>query len=354
MTCFVVTEPKPREIFAAEFRDRVVHHLVITVMEPIWERKFIHSSFACRKGKGVHGALKHLQTRVREISRGGRSPVWVLQLDLARFFVSIHRPTLCQLVEKHAPFPAVRALIRVLYLHDGRAGARIRNPELHRAVIPESKSWFGQPPDRGLPIGNLTSQFGANVYLTALDHFVQRQLQPTAYLRYMDDLLLIDRDPECLRTWTDPIDEWLKIRRFQCLNPAKTRLVNLERGITYFGTRAAQTGPRSQPLQFFPTGKKKWKLIQGLRGLADIAEEPASYRPHPLSLMLPSREYRQGLASINSRLGSIVHTESYGFRKKALERFERDLIGPLLPPEISLHPEPPFKAKKGYRALRLR
>jgi RNA-directed DNA polymerase len=185
MKCFVVTEPKPREIFAAEFRDRVVHHLVITVMEPIWERKFIHTSFACRKGKGVHWALKHLQTKVREISRGGRSPVWVLQLDLARFFVSIHRPTLCALMEKHAPFPEIRKLIHNIYRHDGRIGAKIKNPVIHRNCIPEFKSWFGQPKDRGLPIGNLTSQFGANVYLTALDHFVQRELKPMAYMRYM-------------------------------------------------------------------------------------------------------------------------------------------------------------------------
>ena len=155
MKCFVVTEPKPREIFAAEFRDRVVHHLVITVIEPIWERKFIHTSFACRKGKGVHGALKHLQTNVRKISRGGRSAVWVLQLDLARFFVSIHRPTLCKLMEQHAPFPVIKALIRVIYLHDGREGAKIKSPDLHRKLIPDAKSWFGQPPDRGLPIGNL-------------------------------------------------------------------------------------------------------------------------------------------------------------------------------------------------------
>lgn len=354
MKCFVVTEPKPREIFAAEFRDRVVHHLVITAMEPIWERKFIHASFACRKGKGVHWALKHLQDRVREISRGGRTPIWVLQLDLAQFFVTIHRPTLCKLMEKHAPFPAMKSLIRLIYLHDGRVGARIKNPRSHRELIPEHKSWFGQPPDRGLPIGNLTSQFGANVYLTGLDHFVQRQLKPTAYMRYMDDLLLIDRDPTRLSLWSEPIDDWLKTNRLQSLNPTKTRLVRLDEGITYLGCQAAQVGPYKQPLQLFPTGKKKWKLIQSLRNLLTHGD-PTSVRPHRLSLRLPNPIHRHALASINSRFGSIVHTESYHFRKRALERLEGDIKGPELPPELDPGGRwSPYRIKKGYRAIRLR
>jgi len=354
MKCFVVDEPKPREIFAAEFRDRVVHHLVITLMEPIWERKFVHSSFACRRRKGVHGALRHLQAQVRRISRGGRSAVWVLQLDLARFFVSIHRPTLCTLMEKHAPFPEVRALIRVIYLNDGRVGAKIQNPIIHRQLIPHAKSWFSQGPDCGLPIGNLTSQFGANVYLNSLDHFIQRQLKPTAYLRYMDDLLLIDRDIDRLRTWGEPIDLWLHEHRHQSLNPTKTKLVNLEEGITYLGCHAAQTGKRSEPLQFFPTGKKKWKFIQGLRQLAKLNDEPLSHRPHPLALWLPNPVRQRELASINSRFGSLVHSESYGFRKKALERFEKDLLGPALPPEIDPGSWSPYKIKEGYRAIRHR
>jgi hypothetical protein len=252
-------------------------------------------------------------------------------------------------------FPAIRRLIRVIYLHDGRNGAKVSNPTLHRELIPVAKSWFGQPPDRGLPIGNLTSQFGANVYLTALDHFVQRELRPTAYLRYMDDLLLIDRDPERLRTWSEPIDAWIKAHRLQCLNPTKTRLVRLDEGITYLGCEAAQTGPRSEPLQLFPTGKKKWKLIQGLRRLKSLNAEPPSVQPHLLSLKLPNPKLRHELASINSRFGSIVHTQSYGFRKKALQRLEKDLAGPRLPAELdSGAPWSPFEIQEGYRALRLR
>ena len=124
----------------------------------------------------------------------------------------------------------------------------------------------------------------------------------------MDALLLIDRDPERLLTWSEPIDAWIKAHRLQCLNPTKTRLVRLDEGITYLGCEAAQTGPRS---------------------------EPPSVQPDLLSLKLPNRKLRHELASINSRFESIVHTQSYGFRKKALQRLEKDLAGPRLPAELN-------------------
>jgi RNA-directed DNA polymerase len=124
--CFVVTKPKPREIFAAHFRDRIVHHLVVNRLSPCWEKKFIYSSFACRKGKGTHGALRYLQTQVRRVSQGGLRPVYALQLDLASFFVTIHRPTLCQLLTKQIGNPLLHRLVETLYLHDARPSAILK------------------------------------------------------------------------------------------------------------------------------------------------------------------------------------------------------------------------------------
>ena len=351
MKCFVVEEPKPREIFAADFRDRIVHHLVVAVMEPIWERKFIDSRFACRKGKGIHGTLGHLRKRVREISRGGRSPVWVLQLDLARFFVSIHRPTLCALMGEHAPTAEMKALIHKIYLNDGRVGARISNATRHIQIIPHSKSWFSQKPEFGLPIGNLTSQFGANVYLNGLDHFIQRQLKPLAYLRYMDDLILLDRNIEKLKTYEEPVNEWLQRHRLQELNPAKSKLVRMDNGIMYLGFHAAQMKSRREPLQFFPTGKKKWKFIQGLRHLQKSKNTPPSIKTHPLAPWLTNPEHRHRLASINSRFGSLVHSKSYRFRERTVARFEKEIQGEETSESYSYSP---YEIKEGYRAIRLR
>ena len=163
--CFIVTQPKPREIFAAHFRDRVVHHLVVSQLEPFWEKSFIHSSFACRKGKGPLAAIKYAQTQVRQISQGGRRPVWALQIDVKKYFVTIHRPTLVQLLVHPIRQTYLRNLVQLIFQHDARIGAKVRIHPSNFKLIMEGKSWFDQDPDRGIAIGNLSSQFGANVYL---------------------------------------------------------------------------------------------------------------------------------------------------------------------------------------------
>ena len=110
----------------------------------------------------------------------------------------------------------------------------------------------------------------------------------------------------------------------------------------------------SEPLQLFPTGEKKWKFVQGLRRLAKSIDEPFSMKPHPLSLLLRSPARRRELASINSRFGSLIHSQSYGFRKRAVQRFEKEVSGPPLPPEIDSGSYSPYKIKEGYRAIRFR
>ena len=351
--CFVVTRPKPREIFAADFRDRVVHHLLVTQLEPVWEKKFIYSSFACRKGKGPLGAIRYLQRRVREISQGGIKPVWVLQLDLEKFFVTINRPTLCDLVLKHCKHEKQRELIKVIYSYDARKGARDIGDPASFDLIPKGKSWFDQAPEQGIPIGNLTSQFGANVYLSALDHFVQRELKPEAYLRYMDDLLLVDRDPNKIRDKADTINRWLADNRAQRLNTDKSHFTNLYDGITYLGYQLRQTDSPQQPLQLFPEPIKKWQLVSALRE-RENEECLISYRPHPLALSLQPTEMKEALASINSRLGILVHSRSYLMRKQALETFiKKNTTNVDMPADFADH-WCPFKVKKGYRAIKLR
>ena len=351
--CFVVTHPKPREIFAADFKDRVVHHLITTKIEPIWEKKFIYSSFACRLGKGSYGAIKYVQHKVRKLSQGGIKHVWALQLDVEKFFVTIHRPILCELLLKHARKPKLRELIRIIYSHDARHGAkRVGNPSYFN-LIPPGKSWFDQLPDQGVPIGNLTSQFGANVYLTGLDHFIQRHLKPNAYLRYMDDLLLLDHNPEKLIAMAHPINNWLVSNRLQRLNHDKTHLTNLSDGITYLGYRLRQVDSPTQPLQLFSEPMKKWKWISALKRLenAPISE---SERPHWLAPSLHGKAIMNALASLNSRLGAFVHARSYLLRKESLECLIKKTTTPHgIPSEFSDR-WCPFRLKKGYRAIRLR
>ncbi|MCK6555458.1 hypothetical protein L6Q96_12895 [Candidatus Binatia bacterium] len=204
--CFVTGGPKPREVFAADFRDRIVHHVLVAQLERVFEPKFIADSFACRRGKGVLAASDRLMTFLRRITANGRRPARALKLDVSSFFASIHKETLYRIVCRYVADPEMRWLTRVILFHDPTTdyrfkpgGARVPAPYSGRYPIPKGKSLFGGGNERGLPIGNLTSQFWANVYLNPLDQFVKRELKCRYYLRYVDDLVLLHEDADWLR-----------------------------------------------------------------------------------------------------------------------------------------------------------
>jgi len=195
---FVTERPKYREVHAAVYRDRVVHHLLYALLEPIFEPTFSDASFACRKGKGTHAAVAHLQARMWALSRHGGQRVFALSIDVANFFMSLHRPTLLALMEpKVKHLPAWETIRRVVLNNPGASARRVGRLHLF-AQVPRHKRMGALGPDRSLPIGNLTSQFFANVYLSPLDHFIARTLQIRGYARYVDDFVLLDIDEQRL------------------------------------------------------------------------------------------------------------------------------------------------------------
>ena len=199
---FVTEHPKYREVHAAAYRDRVVHHLLHALLEPAFESQMSAASFACRAGKGTHAAVAALQSAMWRLSRHGGVRVVALQMDVANFFMSLHRPTLLGLLEPVArkleaeldPVPVMGPweLCRRIVLHDPSRGGRRTGDLGLFARVPPHKRFGALGPDRGLPIGNLTSQFFANVYLTPLDYFVQRTLGFGGDARYVDDFILLD------------------------------------------------------------------------------------------------------------------------------------------------------------------
>jgi RNA-directed DNA polymerase len=174
---FRIYDPKPRLISAAPFRDRVVHHALCQVIEPLFERRFIHDSYACRVGKGTHAALDRAQ-------RFAQCYPYVLKCDLEQFFPSIDHAIL------RAQLARVIADRTVLWLIDQilASGAEVHKADYAPRCFP-GDDLFALARPRGLPIGNLTSQFWANVYLNPLDHFVKRELKCRGYVRYVDDLV---------------------------------------------------------------------------------------------------------------------------------------------------------------------
>jgi RNA-directed DNA polymerase len=223
-THFYVTTPKRRKISAAPFRDRVIHHALHRVIEPLFERHFIHDSYACRPGKGTHRALDRAQAFAR------RYP-YVLQCDLEKFFPSVDHVILqCLLARVIGDARCLRLCDRIL-----ASGAGVLAAEYNMRWFPGDDLLAALRP-RGLPIGNLTSQFWANVYLNPLDHFVKRELRCRAYLRYCDDFLLFAGDKKMLHCWKDEIISFLTTLRLT-MHPRKSVVYPVGNGIPFLGFR---------------------------------------------------------------------------------------------------------------------
>jgi hypothetical protein len=237
-TCFIATRPKAREIHAPDFADRVVHHWLVPQLEVIYEPGFIHDSYANRAGKGSHAAVRRAQAFCRQLA-SGQGGGWYLQLDISNYFNSIHRPTLWLLLKPrlvraglHAhALQVTHALLRRDPLHPG---AQTRATATELARVPAHKRLCNAAPGCGLPKGNLSSQFFANVYLDALDQYAKHQLKAQRYLRYVDDFVLFHQDRRKLETWQDQIAEFLG-RQLHLGLKAEIRLRRLQDGLDFLG-----------------------------------------------------------------------------------------------------------------------
>ena len=263
--CFVITRPKPREVWAAQFRDRIVHHLLYNHVGARFERAFIADSCACIPGRGTLYAVRRLEAKLRSITQSWSRPALYLKLDLANFFVSIDKPTLRDLLARRIPEPWWRALAEAVLFHDPRAFAILQSPPEKMALIPPHKRLANQTADRGLPIGNLSSQFFANVYLDEIDQFCKHRLRVRHYIRYVDDFILLDESPQQLNAWRGEIEEFLWIRLGLSLNPRKTILQPIERGIDFVGQII-----------------KPWRTIVRRRTVATALERTATVDPEDL------------------------------------------------------------------------
>lgn len=229
---FHIHEPKRRLISAAPFRDRVVHHALCNLIEPVFERGFIFDSYANRVGKGTHRALNRAQEFARTYP-------YVLQCDIRQFFPSIDHAVLRETLGRKLSDPSVLWLCdRIL-----ASGVGVLSEE-YDMVWFEDDDLFTPLRPRGLPIGNLTSQFWANVYLDPFDHFVKRKLGCEAYLRYVDDFLLFARDKETLWGWLAGIGSRLERLRLTIHPHAAPRPVT--EGFSFLGF---QIFPQSRRLK---------------------------------------------------------------------------------------------------------
>jgi RNA-directed DNA polymerase len=210
---FFVYDPKLRHIHKAGIRDRVVHHLLYKYLYDQFDKSFIFDSYSCRLSKGTHNAVKRLEKLSRIVSKNYNGECWALKLDVKKFFASVDHQVLIDLL-----------------------GKRIKDQEVLRLLREVIKSFCTQGGvDKGIPLGNLTSQIFANIYLNELDQFIKHQLKIKYYLRYADDFLILSPNKDDLNQSINLIGAFLKTKLKLELHPNKIILRKLDWGIDFLG-----------------------------------------------------------------------------------------------------------------------
>lgn len=282
---FIVYESKKRLISAAEYRDRVVHHALCNIIEPIFDRIFIYDSYACREEKGTHRAV----ARFSEFARRNR---FVFKCDIQKYFPSIDHQILFDLIARRIKDEEVLWLIKVII----DSSDDLENQTI--TYFPGDDLLTPIERRKGLPIGNQTSQFFANVYLNEFDHFVKEVLRCPFYIRYVDDFVNLDNDKDKLHAIREPIEKYLAILRVR-LHPNKSQIFPVEQGTDFLGYR------------IFPTHRliRKSNVKRFRRRLRKYQRQ---YAAGELSI----RDLSQ---RIHSWLGHASWADSYFIRKEIFE-----------------------------------
>lgn len=210
---FKINDPKPRDIHKASVRDRLVHHAICRVLYPYFDRKFIFDSYSCRLSKGTHRAINRFRDFGRKVSKNNTRTCWILKCDIRKFFASIDHKILKNILAK-----------------------RIDDENILWLLAQIIDSFYTKGKDGvGLPLGNLTSQLLANIYMNELDQFVSQKLKVKHYIRYADDFVIFSKDKNYLERVIPEISEFLVIKLNLSLHPEKVFIKTLASGVDFLG-----------------------------------------------------------------------------------------------------------------------
>ena len=210
-TTFCICDPKLRRIHKASVRDRILHHAVFRILYPIFDKGFIFDSYSCRLGKGTHRAVDRLERFCRQLSKNNRINIFALKCDIKKFFDSVDQDILMEIIKKKIQDSKVIRLIEKI----------IRSFETEKG--------------KGLPLGNVTNQLFANIYLNELDQFIKHKLKIKYYLRYCDDFIILEESKECLIGLIPLIDNFLKEKLKLTLHSDKIIIRKYHQGIDFLG-----------------------------------------------------------------------------------------------------------------------
>ncbi len=211
---FIIRDPKTRKISKSHFRDRIVHHALCNIIEPIFDKSFIYDSYANRKGKGTLKAIERFDYFKRKASKNNTILCYILKEDIKKYFESINHEILLEIINKKIKDKKILWLIKKIV-----------------------NNYKGNMENKGMPLGNLTSQFFANVYLNQLDQFVKHKLKVKYYIRYVDDFVILHPDKERLKKHKEDINNFLKQKLKIEIHPDKSRIIPIGRRLTFLGFR---------------------------------------------------------------------------------------------------------------------
>jgi len=310
--CFISFEPVQREIFAADFRDRIIHHLIYNYISPFFERLFINDSYSCRKGRGTSYGIKRLNHFIRSCSDNYKRDCYILKLDIKGYFMAIDHSLLYQKVEKilnrfrrEADFDVdlILSLIHQVIFHDHTKHCCLKGRRSDWQGLPKTKSLFYAEKNKGLPIGNLTSQLFGNVYLNDFDYFVKHKLGCKYYGRHVDDFVIVHQDKEYLKSIIPLLKEYLQNELSLELHSEKIYLQHFSKGVFFFGVII-------KPYRIYIRNQTKGNFYKKIKYWNNFLAE-RQYKLNEESL-------KQFLSSVNSYLGIMKHYNTYNLRKRTL------------------------------------
>lgn len=225
---FKVNDPKPRDIHKATVRDRVLHRAIYRILYPYFDKKFIHDSYSCRNGKGTHRAMNRFRDFFRKVSENNTKTCYVLKCDVRKFFASIEHNILIDILKKHISDENIVWLLRQVV-------SSFHSPATFTMNTFRSEDVHSELFLIGLPLGNLTSQLFANVYLNELDQFVKYVLKIKYYIRYADDFVFFSTDKKYLDNLIPIIQQFLTKKLKLELRPDKVFIKTVASGVDFLG-----------------------------------------------------------------------------------------------------------------------
>jgi hypothetical protein len=305
---FIVNKPVTREIFAADFRDRIVHHLVISKLNQLFEKQFIYDSYSCRVGKGTHFGIQRIDKFIRQCSKNYTKDCYILKLDLQGFFMSINKNILFAKLEQFITekYPQtdkelILKLCKQIIFNDPTKNCIVKGKRNNWNELPNTKSLFHSKPNCGLPIGNLTSQVFANFYMDTFDHYIKHDLGIRYYGRYVDDFVIVHNDKEYLKNLIPKLSEFLQSELQATIHPKKIYLQHYSKGVKFIGAVIL-------PNRIYIANRTKGNFFNAIEKQNQIA------RNHK-----PTKEQQEAFqSSMNSYLGIMSHYKSYKLRKKMI------------------------------------